>query len=326
MTTRLAKRYAANPIFLVAMLLLLLVQSAPAQAPMDARTTVPSPPSLPPPPPAESSLDAAPANPPAASSETDRQQTVLTRTAQSLARRGQCDVVAAIGARVVAMDAEYYEHVFWADPDIARCQERLPSPASRDLAMTPRDLPTAPRDPSTAPRDPSTAPRDPSTAPRDPSTALWLSLGMTLGGVGLIAAAVASHDSAITGMLGTVGALGVIAGPSLGHVYAGRLWNRGLELRLYGLGTAAIGWMLELVVLYNCIDGRCPAAYAFALYAGAGHIAVGGLAYFGGTVHEIFSAPSAARRYNSEHGIGSSVMIVPFVTRSATGLSLSARF
>ena len=46
---------------------------------------------------------------------------VLLRDARAAARRGDCASVAAMSARVRALDATYHRDVFVRDPDIAAC-------------------------------------------------------------------------------------------------------------------------------------------------------------------------------------------------------------
>jgi hypothetical protein len=159
--------------------------------------------------------------------------------------------------------------------------------------------------------------------PKDPSTALWLSLGPTLGGLALEVASLSVRDPATAGGMNLVGGIAAFVGPSLGHAYSGRVWNRGLGIRLAGLATALVGVGL---VMSACSDG-CGHAQGTAS-AGGGLFIGGGIVYVVGVIDEISGAPDAARRYNREHGFDATLTFAPIVTAHSTapGLGLVGRF
>src|SRR5262245_2074053 len=93
--------------------------------------------------------------------------------------------------------------------------------------------------PSQMPAEPQPAPSR-LMGPLSEDTALWLSLGGTLGSVGLLAGSAFTDDSA-AGVLRLTGALGLVLAPSFGHWYAGTGWTRGMGLRLGGMVIGAVG-------------------------------------------------------------------------------------
>src|SRR5262245_14235776 len=82
----------------------------------------------------------------------------------------------------------------------------------------------------------ATAPPPPARAgaPLSEGVALSLSLGGTLASWGLLIGAVYLDDRAPSAarLGGAIGAVGVVIAPSVGHGYAGKLFTRGMKLRL----------------------------------------------------------------------------------------------
>jgi hypothetical protein len=170
---------------------------------------------------------------------------------------------------------------------------------------------------------------------KDPDTARALSLLPTAGGAVALAIAVplatGRGSTGTTGgafVLGTLGGLGVTFGPTIGHVYAGRWWSRGLKIRLYGLATAAAGALVAF--LGACWDGCRGDTTSHDVLTGAGATAfvAGAVLYVAGSIDEIASASAAARRYNRDHGLDASLTVAPIATRSgaAPGIGVVGRF
>ena len=152
----------------------------------------------------------------------------------------------------------------------------------------------------------------PEDSAKDPDTALGLSLGMTAGGLGLMLLGGKLHEpiSLVTG------AAVFLVGPTIGHSYAGDTLNAGLGVR----GVGAVAGVVGLRLMVDCPqlhDFPCPGTRGD---IGTALLIGGGLLYFGGSLYEIDTASSAARRYNREHGFKATV--VP----TTNGVALVGRF
>jgi hypothetical protein len=160
-----------------------------------------------------------------------------------------------------------------------------------------------------------------------PSTALALSLGTTLGGVGLVALGESlGKNSSLGDTMLVAGSLAATIGPSLGHVYAGHTWNGGLGMRLAGGVVVLTGAMVAFSAcpLFDPCTGQQKSTADF-----GGIIAVGGaLLYGSGLVYEIATAPAAARENNREHSTSVGLTFAPVRSRNGTspGLALVGRF
>jgi hypothetical protein len=82
---------------------------------------------------------------------------------------------------------------------------------------------------------------------KSPGTAIGLSLGTTLAGAGMLAVA-SSLDSK---GLAIAGGATLFIGPTVGQMYAGRVWNAGLATRLAALALGGVGFWLVV----RCEDG-----------------------------------------------------------------------
>ena len=168
----------------------------------------------------------------------------------------------------------------------------------------------------------------PTPAPKSPVTALWLSLGTSAAGLGLV---LVGADAGIRPQaygqargielpLAAVGGAALLVGPSLGSAYAGRFWNGGTALRLAGVGIGAAGLALAVQ------PSRGPEG---ALNVGPYFLLGGGAAvYLAGAVYEIATTPRAVRRYN-RRTLELSLSPAPLATpggRIAPGLALAGRF
>jgi hypothetical protein len=166
---------------------------------------------------------------------------------------------------------------------------------------------------------------------KDPGVALGLSLGITAGGMAMMAIG-GNLDSELGGGLATAGALAWFLGPSTGHAYAGRIGNPGLAIR----GVSALGGVVAIGGLVGCIAGSgddiddhdhlgdddddCGVF--------AGLLVASSISYLAGAVYEIVDAPRAARRHNARFGLD--VQVAPTVVGGsgdrAPGLVVAGRF
>lgn len=222
--------------------------------------------------------------------------------AREAVAKGQCTGVVLIGDRIRELDADYFEHVFVSDPAIASCLRKQPD--------TPSSMPDL---------DP-----EPKALLKDPSTALWLSLGVTLGGCGLIfTGAEVGHEAG--GSIAIVGGIATVFGPTLGHTYAGTSWNPGVAVRLAAFGAVVGGLAI--------VAGTCRVSGSTQCNSDAETLGIvlayGGLAaYVGGSIYEIATAPGAAREYNRRHLLEMRLRLAPVSARDglAPGLALAGRF
>jgi hypothetical protein len=120
------------------------------------------------------------------------------------------------------------------------------------------------------------------------SMALGLSLGVTTVSWGTLLALgyLGDGDGLSEGSLFLCG-LGTFLGPSIGHVYAGKLATRGLGIRALGVLVATVAF---LKLASNC-EGCDDSEYEPWFWAGAA-------VYFAGSLDDIITAPLRARRHN----------------------------
>ena len=219
----------------------------------------------------------------------------LTQTAHNVARDGRCEALPAIGARVQALDPDYYTRVYSIDPVIAGCTHV-------DVRLQ------VGGPPSLTPVRVAAPARVPVGSPKSADAALGLSLGVTAGGLGLMIAGGKWNEAALS----TTGTILFVVGPTTGHIYAGHTLNGGLAARAIGSLAAIAG----LGFVLSCIDG-CSNNNGD---VGGVLLIGGGLLYVGGGLYEIATAPEAANRYNREHGFEATV--VP----TGNGIALAGRF
>lgn len=151
---------------------------------------------------------------------------------------------------------------------------------------------------------------------KNPNTALALSLGGTIGSFALIGIGGAAEN----GPMSTIGSVGVWLAPSFGHWYAGDGWTTGLKWRLAGAGAATLGIMWVAV---DCIGSGCEDDFHPGLMLAIG----GGVSFFGGMVHDIATAPRAAREHNARiEGRLRDVTVSPTFGSGRAGVALSGRF
>lgn len=145
-------------------------------------------------------------------------------------------------------------------------------------------------------------------ADRDPRFATRLSIGITAGGGALALPLLFVEPSPVRNVVLGSAVTAFAVGPSVGHLYAGELWNRGLAKRLGGaaLVTAGLSW--------NKTDPGGSSVGAFLFTAGY-------ITYFAGVYIELKSIRAHVNKLNDErYGLGiSQLSIVP----SGRGLALS---
>ncbi len=172
----------------------------------------------------------------------------------------------------------------------------------------------------------------PSGTQKSEDIALWLSLGGTLGSYALLivpsAIAAGRYNQTanqLAASAGSVGLIGTLLAPSFGHWYAGKVFTRGLGLRLGAMPVALIGLVVALsgCTLFsgghddsgaddNCGQGT---PIGLALIIGAGGM------WFGGTIDDIVQAPRRVRRNN-----GAQYAITPLIQRDGGGLAIVGAF
>ena len=145
----------------------------------------------------------------------------------------------------------------------------------------------------------------------DEDIAVGLSLGGTVVSWGLLIAGGQMEN----GGMATLGAVGTMFGPSLGHWYSRKTFTRGLGLRALGLGAATIAFGMALDNLFEEQQDD-ESTIAALLLAGAG-------LYVAGTVDDIATASGSARQYNSRF---ENVTVVPTANAHGGGVSLIGRF
>jgi hypothetical protein len=214
---------------------------------------------------------------------------------------------------------------------------RIPARAACALVLA-TAAPAAASPPSATPAAPPpafTLAPPPGVVPqrRSPGVALGLSLGVTAGGAALVAAAGAMSDSDLGSGLGLAGSLALLVGPTTGHWYANRVANAGLGVRAVSASVGVVAFTGLGLCAFDGIDldpdsdpdpdddTECSLWGALAVTAG--------VAYVGGTIFEIATAPAAARKYNREYGLD--VQVAPTAIRAgdgsqAPGLAVAGRF
>ncbi len=158
------------------------------------------------------------------------------------------------------------------------------------------------------------------------SVAMWFTLGTMTAGTALLALDVplAQHSTctdscALLEVIAVTGGAALLVGPSIGHLYAGHLWNAGLGIRLGGMVSLGIGWL----VLMPCMQPNGPSGGTCAM--GGTLATLGALATVAGTVTEVATTPSAVDDYNRAHA---TLTLAPIRTQDgiAPGLALAGRF
>lgn len=154
-------------------------------------------------------------------------------------------------------------------------------------------------------------------------TALALSLGGTALSWGMLIGAVTIDNSPVSRVMGTAGAMGIVAAPTFGHWYADTFLTRGLGLRLGGMLVALAGVVVAFTEDPPCLpfgDGSCPAGDDPVV--GTAIVFLGAGMFVAGTVDDIITAPRRVQRLNQAHNVA----IAPIVTQHSAGLALGGRF
>ncbi len=154
--------------------------------------------------------------------------------------------------------------------------------------------------------------------PKNPTAALALSLGVTAAGYATVYI-MNDRDAGSPG-LGYLSAAAITLGPTVGHWYAGETFTRGLGFRVGGAATVVTGMV---VLLRSCpiFGDHCDDSPG-----GAALLAVGAVAFAYGTMDDIFTAPSAARRYNQRARARRSLSVAPRITDKDAGLVVAGTF
>jgi hypothetical protein len=159
---------------------------------------------------------------------------------------------------------------------------------------------------------------------KSPGMALALSLGGTIGTIAL--ASLGGDDGDGNPALGTIGALGLWVAPSFGHWYAGDGWTTGLSYRLGGTGAILVG---AIWAASSCNDGVDDGTSRDDDCEDPGLIVAGGgaIAFVGGIIYDIATAPRAARQHNERQRARlQGLALQPAISRDHTGFALSGRF
>ena len=154
---------------------------------------------------------------------------------------------------------------------------------------------------------------------KDENTALLLSLGGTAASVALVVAGANSEGSNGDSLV-TIGLLSSLVTPSFGHWYAGDYFTAGMGMRAGGglLAIVGLGQALGCAFAEES-DSSCNGD------SGAAFMLLGVGLYAGGTIYDIATAPSAARRWN-EHHLQLSPMMVSSGAHSGMGVGLGGTF
>ncbi len=233
---------------------------------------------------------AAYADPPPPSDDAARDLAI----AHALAARGDCAQVVVIGTRVARVDPDRYQRAFVADDALARC---LVPVVANDEHATHQDY-------------------------RDPTTALWLSAGITAGGLALVVGMAVKPSgfdlpSPIAEAAVIAGVAGLVVGPTVGHIYAGHTGSVGLGLRAGSLVPMALGALGEFAC--GLAANSCSSAEPVLLLAGAA-------GYVTGTVLEIATAGGAARDH--DRGLGATLSFTPVrgAQKTVPGVGIVGKF
>jgi hypothetical protein len=114
----------------------------------------------------------------------------------------------------------------------------------------------------------------------------------------------------------TVGTIGLVLGPSVGHWYAGEGFSLGLGLRLAGVAVALVG---VSAAKSSCTD---PPQNECGIAIGAYSVLAAGTLVGAGAIYDVATAPRAAHRYNREHAI----TVTPMPLHAGYGVGLAGRF
>jgi hypothetical protein len=157
---------------------------------------------------------------------------------------------------------------------------------------------------------------DPAPEPKSAEAATWWSIGVTAGGVAALAGMAASHDKGQQAALMSMGALSVLVGPSIGHIYAHDPWTVGLALRGAGFTLAVMAESFGQVCAMGSQDCH------FSNGPSTGALATAGVIALVGTLLDLATTPEAVHRYNA------TIVVAPVQARDgvAPGLAFAGQF
>lgn len=155
---------------------------------------------------------------------------------------------------------------------------------------------------------------------RSPDVAVALSLVPTLGGIAITAWGSTLYEKRADTAV-AVGLVTANLGPTIGNVYAGDVWNLGLQTRLAGAGFLVVGGAMVL----GCYRESCNSSTV--AYLGGGMLVVGSLTYVVGAAIEIGNAYGAANAHNMRlEERRSRLSLVPVVRTTDAGLAIAGTF
>lgn len=166
------------------------------------------------------------------------------------------------------------------------------------------------------------------TDEKDPGVAIGMSLGGTLGSVGLIALGAALPDKAGGPAVAVVGALSLLVTPSLGEFYSGQYLTAGMGMRAGGVLAFGVGAAEALSNLcfdfsddgHDSCSDRGTDVFAIAM------LGLGATSFIAGTIYDIATAGDAAERYNNKHNLAFAPTVIQSKSGATTGFALSGTF
>ncbi len=143
-----------------------------------------------------------------------------------------------------------------------------------------------------------------------------VALGLSLGGTAASWALLIAGAEAENGGLATIGLAGTIFAPSFGHWYAHDGLTRGLGMRLVGMAAGVVAVSIAIGDAFDEQNNSDDTTAGGLLLVGAG-------LYIAGTVDDIATASSAARKYNSRF---QDITLAPTANPHGGGFALLGRF
>lgn len=146
------------------------------------------------------------------------------------------------------------------------------------------------------------------------------SIGVTAVGVAAAAGSLATTTQGPKAFLMSTAGLGLLAGPSIGRIYAHHAWSWGLGIRFLGFAGLVIGESMSTMC-----GGRDPICRADTYRPWLG---VSAAVLVGGAALDIATTPAAVHAYNREHAAGATVVVTRLQTRggSVPGVAIAGRF
>jgi hypothetical protein len=153
----------------------------------------------------------------------------------------------------------------------------------------------------------------------DEDVAVGLALGGTVASWGVLVVGTQIDSDGLT----WAGAVGTMFGPGLGHWYSGKVFSRGLGLRALGLGVATAAFVMMADFTWNPEGEETSQGQEDDDDTANTLLLIGAGLYVAGTVDDIATAGSAARKYNARF---ENVTLVPTANKHGGGFALVGRF